>query len=160
MNIVLEGPDASGKSTLARYLSQELKRAIVPSEGPEKFPGEINERIRRYRWFENVIFDRHPCISQSIYSIFRGNQNPPDRDLVFDFYETKPVLVYCIPYGNELAHEVKDHDSEEHLAMLRINELEIRKLYDQWGLDYAHFIYRVGSPMARILRAIKGHMEI
>lgn len=158
MNIVLEGPDASGKSTLARYLSQELKRAIVPSEGPEKFPGEINERIRRYRWFRDVIFDRHPCISQGIYSIFNA-LTPPDRDLVFDFYETKPVLVYCIA-PEELTHEAKSHDSDEHLEMIQANAREIRRLYDQWGLDYAHFIYRVGSPMARILRAIRGHMEI
>lgn len=158
MNIVLEGPDASGKSTLARYLSQELKRSIVPSEGPEKFPGEINERIRRYRWFDNVIFDRHPCISQGIYSIFNG-LTPPDRDLVFDFYETKPVLIYCMSTVS-LDHQAKGHDSEDHLKMIEMNNAEIRRLYDQWGLDFAHFIYRVGSPMARILRAINGHMGV
>lgn len=159
MNIVLEGPDASGKSTLARYLSQELKRAVVPSEGPEKYPGEINERIRRYRWFDNVIFDRHPCVSQGIYSIF-SKLTPPDRDLVFDFYETKPVMVYCMTTFQALTHETKEHDSEQHLAMIAENDKEIRSLYDQWALDYAHFIYRVGSPMTRILRAINGHMGV
>lgn len=159
MNIVLEGPDATGKSTLARYLSQELKRAIVPSEGPEKFPGEINERIRRYRWFDGVIFDRHPCISQSIYATFNG-KTVPDLDLVFDFYETKPVLIYCSTNGRVLQHQTKDHDSDEHIQMIATNEQQILVLYDHWAIEYAHLIYRVGSPMRRILNAIKGHMEI
>lgn len=158
MNIVLEGPDATGKSTLARYLSQEFKRAIVPSEGPEKFPGEIDERIRRYRWFNDVIFDRHPCISQGIYSIFSNGQ-PPDRDLVFDFYETKPVLIYCVSSMN-LEHKPKKHDSPEHLDLILQNNRAILQLYDQWAIDYAHLIYRVGSPMSRILNAIRGHMGV
>lgn len=156
MNIVIEGPDATGKSTLARFLSQGLSRPIVPSEGPEKFAGEINERIRRYKFFDGVIFDRHPCVSQSIYSIFNGT-TPPDADLVFDFYESRPAMVYCVSTA-ELRHIAKDHDTADHLTMIDENAPHIKKLYDQWGLDFAQFIYRPGMPMQRLMSAIIGFM--
>lgn len=153
MNIVLEGPDATGKSTLARFLSQELMRSIVPSEGPEKFLGEINDRIVRYQQFDKVIFDRHPAVSQCIYSIFNGTTSPA-RELVFAFYETKPLLIYCM--GEGLAHETATYDTYKHLDMIEKNKQAIRRLYDQWALDFAHIIYRVGSPMGRTLNLIKG----
>lgn len=153
MNIVLEGPDATGKSTLARFLSQEMQWPIIPSEGPEKFPGEVNERIRRYGLFDRVIFDRHPCVSQGIYSIFNGSTSP-DQSLVFDFYDRDPILIYCTSMV-QLDHETKDHDTPAHLKVIKMNEQQIRRLYDQWAIDYAHAIHRVGrSPFKRMIEII------
>lgn len=154
MNIVIEGLDASGKSTLARYLSTTLCRPIVPSEGPEKFAGEIDERIKRYKFFENVIFDRHPCISQMIYSTF-NDTTIPNPDLVFDFYETRPVMIYCTTQ-HRLTHRPKEHDSPEHLAMIEHNAQDLKRMYDQWAIDCAQFIYRPGIPMRELMTAVRG----
>lgn len=152
MNIVIEGPDATGKSTLARFLSRGLSRPIISSEGREKFPGEINERIRRWGLFDGVIFDRHPCVSQIIYSTFNGTSSP-DPDLVFDFYETRPAIIYCVSTA-ELRHITKGHDTPDHLEMVETNSKAIKELYDQWALDYAQFIYRPGMPMQRVLSSV------
>lgn len=158
MNIIVEGPDACGKSTLARYLSQELNRPIIQSEGPEKFPGEINERIRRYRFFDNIIFDRHPAISQGIYASF-NDKTMPDKDLVFDLYETRPVIVYCMARGVVLDHQAKAHDSPEHLEQITVNSENILLMYDRWALDFAHILHRVGNSMPRIVATIRGMLE-
>jgi hypothetical protein len=157
MNIVIEGPDNSGKSTLAELLSERTRMPIVPSEGPSKYPGEINERIKRYLAYQGVIFDRHPAVSDPIYNSFRRtNITPIDQDLVQAFYSTKPYFIYCRGKGNLDGHNVKPHDTEEHLAMLQLHQSQLCRLYDTWAHDHAHITYRMGDSQsfAIIMRAL------
>lgn len=138
MVIVIEGPDAAGKTTLAINLGYALHLRIQHSEGPEKWPGEIDERIRRYLKMENFIFDRHPCISNPIYS-----GNPINEQLMAEFMNTEPVFIYC--RGNFMdRHVVKEHDSPDHLKKIHDQNDQIRKAYDDWGLENAHIIFRPG----------------
>ncbi len=157
MNIVLEGNDASGKSTLARVLSQRLSLQVIPSEGPEKFPGEIDERIGRYLQYDRVIFDRHPCVSQPIYQrLINKGQAIPDPQLTEDFYKQGNLIVYCRPgkEGFDLHEENPAIDNAAHLAGVRQNYNELLSLYDRWAVERAHFIYRVRQDFEQTVSRI------
>jgi predicted HAD superfamily Cof-like phosphohydrolase len=151
MNIVIEGPDNSGKSTLARSISSELGWPVKSSEGPEKYPGEINERLIRYLEMDRVIFDRHPCVSQMIYHLF-NKTNPVPSSTIKDFYASSPVIIYC-PGMDLDDHTLKDdYDTDEHLEMIERNHSMICRFYDIWALKHAHIIYRKGDPISSIIK--------
>lgn len=144
INIVLEGPDASGKSTLAAYLANHLQRTIIPSEGPEKHPGEINERVRRYQIHKGVIFDRHPCVSQPIYGLLAEN-TPIDQELLDEFYSSSPILIYCSG-GSFDKHEATEHDTADHLKAVEENYDRLARLYESWAVKHASYNYILGEP--------------
>lgn len=156
MIIVLEGPDNSGKSTLASFISSELGLPIRSSEGPEKYPGEIDERVRRYDLMDDIIFDRHPCVSQEIYRQFNPSQSPVDRGLLGEFYRKGAIFVYCADRGLD-GHVTKaEYDTEEHLRRIQANHNKIVVEYEKWASKYALVWYHVGLSMQTILQVIKG----
>lgn len=154
MNIVVEGPDNSGKSTLIRHLVGALGIPLVPGEGPEKYPGEINDRVARYAKIDNAIFDRHPCVSQRIYNKFRVGTDV-DYELTSDFYASKPIFVYCV--GRDLDGQIlKDYDKivnasgVPHEKLVVDNHEAICALYRSWAERHATIIYRIGDGFDRI----------
>jgi len=163
MNIILEGIDASGKSTLAKALSEKLPSyRVQPSEGPEKEAGEILARIMRYDRMMSqmgVIFDRHPIISHPIYSQGTHWMTAIPRQLAEDFY-TRPLLViYCRPTERGFdAHEVNEGESPDHLLKVKNNYRKWLDDYDAWAVKHAHMIYNCGyqfdETVARILKVV------
>lgn len=157
--IVIEGVDNSGKSTLAdRMKDFFLPNCIIQrSEGPDRGNGEINERIKRYNVVisENerkgaVIFDRHPCVSEPIYSQYRSDgKNSVNPALIEAFYERRPLFIYCADRGLR-GHIEKAHDKPEHLSSIKDNHSAIVGDYMHWALARAHIIYRVGDDMERV----------
>lgn len=143
MRIVLEGPDCSGKSTLAAHLSETLGIPIKAGEGPEKFPGEINQRVKRWlmeRHDGHLIHDRHPCISHPIFSKYTGTTTL-DPDLINQFYLSDDlILIYCHPHDYE-NHVVKPTDTQEHLDAINAHMEAIRYQYLKWAVDRADLIY-------------------
>jgi hypothetical protein len=164
--VIFEGPDGGGKSTLINYIMEHMvvDNCIV-SEGPERFPGEINERIRRYhsvveRYQQSpsrspMLFDRHPCISQPIYGLIH-DQASPTALLVEQLYTFKPFIIYCRPMG-EPNHTQSDAawDTPEFLANVDLNFDKLVGDYDAWSLRYANLTYRIGDPMDRIVNIIR-----
>lgn len=159
MNIVLEGPDGSGKSTLAQYIGQSLGWSIVQSEGPERYPGEINERISRYLVMDGVIFDRHPCISQSIYSAFNGT-TVPDASLMYRFFQSRPLMIWCAAQDLSNHKPREEVDSPDHLRMLENFSAAIIHAYEQWALSMANIHYRIGDDCREIVAMIKGVVDV
>lgn len=155
MNIILEGPDSSGKSTLARviiaYFAGELR--YVPTQGPEKYAGEIVTRIHEYLKMDGCLFDRHPVVSQSIYGQFRSWMSPVPQELTDRLYATEPLIIFCD--GDSLqGHQVKDErDDESHLAMIERFDANIRNAYREWAKGRAHINYRIGDPIDPIIHA-------
>jgi hypothetical protein len=158
-NIVIEGADSSGKSTLARYLSSKLARPLVPSEGPEKFPGEMAQRVRRYFGYNDVIFDRHPCISQGIYMKFIEGAPAIESDMLLQFYHTEPLFVWCKDQGIPTNQTRPEIDTPELVHAITDNHQEIASMYEQWAIDNTHICYRIGNSMDRIYRMIKGVLQ-
>lgn len=160
MDIIIEGPDNAGKSTLAGLVKLVTGRVVIPSEGPEKYPGEVEERVARYQAdYRDVIYDRHPCISQNIYSVVKPCVLL-EESVIEKFYKTRPLLIYCRPLERGLeGHVVKDHDSPEFLQSLETNYDKVVAEYDKWGLRRAAIIYRIGDDTARVLNFIKGVVD-
>lgn len=141
MNIVIEGPDGAGKTTLANRLLQQVNLTYQGSEGPPKFPGEMEERARMYLQKTNTLFDRHPCVSQPIYEMFREKKTIMPQELIDKFYAQGNLIIYV--HGVAGAHEAKEHDTKEHLDMIERHDDNIRNAYHEWAQGHANITYSV-----------------
>jgi hypothetical protein len=153
--IVIEGMDNSGKSTLGAALAEYMEYLVQESEGPPLSDDEINERVDRYQELDTRIFVRHPVVSNEIYGKFRPEGNPITAGRTLIFYEAKPILVYCDAgeRGYE-GHQLKPHDTERHQELLRRRKDELLTEYRLWAAKHAHFVYRIGDDMDRIISSI------
>lgn len=163
MIIVLEGIDNAGKSTLAKYIAHRIHWQVYPSEGPPKYRGEMNIRIHRYALLDNVIFDRHPVVSQSIYRSIRTGADAAGMDpsLVEDFYNRDPLFIYCDPGSRGMiGHTHNDGiDTEEHLEQVIEGYDHMLSLYRLWAIEHAHIIYRIGRvSMEFVANTIKHNL--
>lgn len=123
--IILEGPDLGGKSTVAKLLESVTGMKLNHFGSPPKDKMEILARIESAP--SNVIFDRHPCISEQVY----GHMNHREP-LLDDEYMDKllvacdPIIFYCNP-GLEFLHskmhflKSKGHKSQDHVDFVRQN---------------------------------------
>lgn len=154
--IVVEGMDNSGKSTLAAQLAEYMDLFVQESEGPPRSDEEINERVDRYHTMaDKYLFVRHPVISNAIYGKMRPEGNPitPGRTMIF--YDAQPTLIYCDAGDRGLTgHVEKDHDSEEHLSLVDTNYKALLEEYRLWAAQHAHFIYRIGDDMDRLISTV------
>lgn len=129
--IIIEGLDATGKSTLAARISELLGWPIQSSEGPEKYPGEIVRRSEQYLNLPNhTIFDRHPLISQFVYGSL-ANKTLPPMYLLQELKRRNPYIIEAHP-GNHGDHIVKAHDNPEHLDMITKKRNTLHRLYQEF----------------------------
>lgn len=144
MNIVLEGPDHAGKSTLAARLGNVLNLPVVQGEGPPKSPEEFKARVEKYLATDGVIFDRHPCISDQIYAPAMGRITLLRPAQMRDFYASRPFIIYVRPTTRELpaSHRKHDHESQEHFDRLHAAHGAICQAYDDKMLNCAHYVCR------------------
>ena len=154
--LILEGLDATGKSTLGRYLADELGLAVQESEGSAKSFDEIHHRIKRYAEMVNTLFVRHPCVSQSIYYRIQTSPVIIDELTLQRFYRCDHTFIYCEPdhnFTNRLSgHQIKEHDTPEFVDRLKNNYWMLLDLYRKWALRHAHFVYRIGDSQERLLQ--------
>lgn len=155
--IVIEGPDNAGKSVLASRLSEHFSLPVQASEGPPKHPGELNARLMRYSSLSLTIFDRHPIVSQPIYCKLRGGDPEFDVTLWTKWlYDRKPIFIYCDPGLRTLdGHNVKEHDTKEHLAQISEGQTYLLTAYREWAINHATFVYRIGDNVERLIRAVE-----
>lgn len=161
MQIILEGPDNSGKSTLAAHLVRALELPLQHSGGPSKYPGEVNTRCFQFNQRSMTqLFDRHPAISQNIY--VEGLQNGGElvtEENVNEFYEGKPLIIYCKNVLGVEGHRQSDHSSTSYFDQVSRNMDRICRLYDAWALEKAHMVYRIGDSMDDVVGWVFGHMD-
>jgi len=161
MQIVLEGPDNSGKSTLAKFIAEQLMLPIVHSGGPEKYPGELISRVHnRLSIVQPTIHDRHPCISQGIYlnALCLDGTHVPD-DMVKAFYESKPLIIYCRNAGTLDGHVMSEHATSDYHKRVEQGFNVLCDLYDDWALRHANVTYRIGDDMNAVVRMVRSYMN-
>jgi hypothetical protein len=161
MNVVVEGPDNSGKTTLVGYIAPRLGLQVIKGEGP---PIDIDEWAERFERDPKgyAIYDRHTAVSEPIYGrILRGVDFSSERpELITRFYSEPRLFIYCRNETWDLGNHVADHerDSSEHLSALAQKHPDICRAYDAWALKHAHVVYRIGDDMHTIGSIVRLHM--
>ena len=129
-SIILEGIDGTGKSTLALALAEKLGFAIVHAGGP---PGSDSEAIRccvsqqDYIDSGDWILDRVTPISRQCYELHIGDDHRMELQTSLKRMLDDVVVIWCDT--NVRHHEVKEHDTEEHIKHIADNHDEIQRNY-------------------------------
>lgn len=140
--IILEGMDNSGKSTLAAKFGLEI---VHPGPAPMSYDEEqafLESQLRDARL--PIVMDRVTCISSQVYS----GKLFDDRYMGFlnKMLDTPHcVLVYCRPPDKNVldfdTHNVKTHDTPEHLARVKANASKYLESYDRLMYKLPHMLY-------------------
>jgi deoxyadenosine/deoxycytidine kinase len=144
--VILEGPDGSGKSTLAARLLKGTGQPtlLVKRSGP---PGDIETLRFQAAWVEeqhqnlNVIADRHPLISETIYApVVRKTGIPwTPAEALYHFTqfkpERRPLVIYCRAPFDRMVEASKV-------------EVQIEGVHER----YRELIYAYDDFMARLAR--------
>lgn len=131
--IVLEGPDDSGKSTLAFALQEHLGCNIVTiGDKPKTLRDAIffcEEYIRMRK--SGDIMDRCTPISELIYRGIFGNAllTPADLVLCLQACKNDVVFVHCRPAVPNMPVVKHDYDTIEYVEQLRKAQALIRESY-------------------------------
>lgn len=144
MNILLEGPDGSGKSTLAKSLSSILRMQIVQGKGPVN-PSAAKERFSEHLGLNNVIFDRHVCVSEMIYGPLFQRQEYDYNACYAPLYRIpNMIIIYCRAPASSLIEHTRSSptDTDEYLEQLNTHFAQVVQRYDEWALKHAHLVYR------------------
>lgn len=162
MLIVLEGPDAAGKSTLAKFLVDTLGFSHRHSGGPGKRPGEIYERIDAMADDPGpTVYDRHPCVSQNIYLDALGLRGEYVDDARLNrFYGGNVFIIYCRPLPDALKrHEMSEFATSDYHKHVERNYDRLTHLYDKWALKRANLVYRIGDDMGMIATQVRARVS-
>lgn len=164
-NIIVEGLDNSGKSTLVKYLSEELGWDICQGQGPSRFIGDMTSRVNALLLEDNRIFDRHPVVTNLIYDFGRMKMGMPidpiSVDLAARFYKTRPLFIYCDPLYRRMEGHVfrKATDLPTHIHMVEECYDLLLVEYRRWAFEKADLFYRIGGSMTRIKQLIVGYLR-
>lgn len=163
--IIVEGPDNSGKSTLIQNLLKDYTIELFStSKGPihdlNYFERKILETTQNLE-FPHLIMDRCSLLSEEIYGPTLRSKNLIDeleypsyyrRKLYSSLSQGETFLIYCRPPKPILLdfknHQVKEHDTQEHLNNIILKAESIIEAYDTIVGPIANFIYDYTSPEA------------
>jgi len=180
IGIIVEGMDNAGKSTLIAKLAKHLAdggspRQVQVGEGPPREGESIDDRIQKYllRDIGEWIFDRHPVISQPIYSGVGGNSQNVNPRLTEVFYENVNRGRYIIIYCDAMERGMEGHtarpdkavpgrehiDTPEYLADLAVKYQSRLEMYRQWAARRAHFVHRIGDSDSALLVSVRARLR-
>jgi thymidylate kinase len=150
MAIILEGFDNSGKSTLARLISEAGFSIYHPGPKPKNKVEEATCLIKqRLDCGGRVIMDRVTAISQQCY---RDRIGDSELCRYANLMAATPrcVIIYCRPPMDKIldlsSHEVKGYDDAEHLKWLEVNAGRVVRNYDKLMATLPHRVFDWISP--------------
>lgn len=176
MAIVLEGPDNSGKSTLAEKLHVVTGWPIVHAGGPPQTEEEVRTRLINDLSLmqQRVIMDRSFILSDMVYApILRHTNSFDPRKYVrliqaLDMHEQNFLLLFCDGPDRVLldmsTHIRKPHETDIHVAAMRRNKDQIlhsyRAMFNFFSLfmDCLCIDPRVDTAVQGLINDIKIHM--
>lgn len=135
--IILEGPDGGGKTTLASSISEMTAWPVIGSEGPTHSLDDFYGRLDRYALRgSQVIYDRHPIISEQVYGQAYGRQYRVPEIAKQWLQLQQPLIIYCTSPSGELGDQGNlAIDTEEYVAKLRAHHNIIKQLYESYFLN-------------------------
>ena len=164
--IILEGPDGSGKSNIARRLSADLgvplAQKFVKSDGQGSGTNDLfGEAYRDVITMPDkppMIYDRHPLISEYIYGpIIRGIMPPdfltPQAHATLRLFGEQVHVIWCLPSLQTVYDNVADVDSAEQMEGVMRNIDAIYSMYHSmrvwWGGESTVYDYTIDDPGSR-----------
>ena len=162
MRVIVEGPDNSGKSTLCSAIAAITGRGVAHSGGRERSPEEIIGRCHNLLALpDDVIHDRHPIISNPIYGMTVCPNTPIPHELTRQLYAQRPLFIYCRaePDRGMEDHVMNEQDTAEYVGAVDQHYDELVHQYDEWALEHAHLIYRIGQPYRPIFTYIRDYVH-
>lgn len=147
MAIILEGFDNCGKSTLATKLGFEI---VHPGPAPKSWAEEeacMEEQLMNARL--PVVYDRVTCISSQVYRNRVGDRVYLDY-LNQMLMTPQCILIYCRPPDDVILnfdnHNVKAHDTLDHLKRIKDGAKHFLKSYDNVVRNVPHLVYNYTKP--------------
>ncbi|MCA1800495.1 MAG: hypothetical protein LC687_04585 [Actinobacteria bacterium] len=158
--IILEGPDCSGKSTLAHELKAQIQgsQIVHPGKPPSSFPALMMlcaSAITKASSDNLYICDRVTPISEMVYRPLRlgtDSMNHPYRivpilmDAISRLIEQGAIFVYCRPPESALnssEHAASEYDTADTLSVVRAHSAHILDTYD----SLMHIIQHLGGQV-------------
>lgn len=152
MAIILEGPDASGKTSLAKsLLAMEPSLRFYSSGGAPKTKTQMDMFCAEQTMLSGnlgQILDRITPISHPIYNqISAEDAEYLNYTLNKILLQPRLVIVYCRPSNDMLMmpekHQWKDYDTEEDKQKILTRQHEFIEAYDAVfeGIPHVHFDY-------------------
>lgn len=138
MAIILEGPDNSGKSTLAAVIQEKIGWDIVHA-GDACTPEDVQQRLLNdiSTMQTNVIMDRSCIISETVYSAALGRPQLFDgrswfRKLQFLDSVGDTLIIFCLPPVDAIENKPRIHRIDENPAHVNEAHRNLARIHDQY----------------------------
>lgn len=149
MQLVLEGPDSAGKTTLAKKLSREFNLPIMKWDTrPLKTP-QLLARLQPFYSNLEFIYDRMTLISETIYAEVMGRQPLIGEGLATALMSQYKdlIIIYCCPPKDHVTNTYDPDFSSDHSVSTQL--VYKAKLYDAYSRWYKR---KVTHPLLNIFK--------
>lgn len=166
--VLLEGPDGGGKTTLAQRLLKGTGHPtlLVKRSGP---PGAVETLNAQAKWIAdqadsglNIIADRHPIISDSIYGPVVRKESTPfwePAEVARTIHRTDTLIVYCRPH---YARMDVSRRAEDQMEGVHQNYRALVNEYDRWfrifedsNVDFIRYNFESDPEGKEVVRQVK-----
>lgn len=109
MNIIVEGPDNAGKSTLIKFLESNLRRSVIHNTVDKDSASVLAKQAKELSLEGDVIYDRSAVVSEYIYCLVlqRTPVIPVNISHVADLCDSA-IMVFCLPPLEKVLVTTKD----------------------------------------------------
>ena len=168
--IILEGPELGGKSSIARIIHERLGILSYHAGGP---PNNRDEVFKRFGALpRDQVWDRCTLISELVYGpIFRNISYIGFTESFVLLQTLNPIIIYCRPSDKHLnyalqflKHQNKPYKDEQYNAQVRENHNatikkydELIDIYEKLSLDVIRYDLTVHTP-EKILEKINEYI--
>lgn len=174
MLIILEGPDNSGKTTLANALrSNPSVDYWHPGGAPKSLEDEERDMQGQHfkavmHWPEPLIMDRCTAISQQVYNADITRLVPRDEAVRKLLALPDVIVVYCRPSTDRLmrtdTYTWREGEDEAHKQKIITRAHEWINRYDNLMQTIPHISYDYDAPSGPVVRAnlqeaLRGNVE-
>lgn len=166
--IIVEGPDNSGKTTLARKLAQLLELLYMNNRRLPKQVKDVSKYLERCLLMDQhfpVILDRLSLISEPIYGPICRQVNlldlPTQDQLLRHLHPHKPLIIYCRPPRDEI---LADNGREQMDGVVAYGP-KLLEVYDQTmdRLQVSFKVFRYDwtqDDIGELARKINNQLEL